>query len=113
MTRRIPQDSEEDFVVRGTLTITHIDMDLLEEYMTRRIPQDHNYRTACPASIKAKITELENAAFEYGLESARYASANQTCMGAQTARYNLERTILTCIEAAVAAALDANTERTK
>jgi hypothetical protein len=81
--------------------------------MTRRIPQDHNYRTACPAAIKAKITALENAAFDYGFEHGERRATNLTRLDAQDARYNLERTILTCIEAAVAAALDPNTKRMK
>lgn len=81
--------------------------------MPRRIPQEPNYRTSCPAAIKAKITELENAALSLGLEGARSAGTQAETEIAQEARYNLERTILTCIEAAVKTALDSNTKRTK
>ena len=81
--------------------------------MVRRIPQDRNYHTACPMAIKAKITELENAALILGLEGARSASTQAETEAAQVARYNLERTILTCIEAAVKAATDQTTRRTQ
>ena len=80
--------------------------------MTRRIPQDHNYRTSSPAAIKAKITALEIAAFEYGVSYAYdWPSEDQDMADAQTARYALEQTILTCIDAAVKAALYPNTKR--
>lgn len=69
--------------------------------MTRRIPQDHNYRTACPASIKAKITALESAVLEYARVGEDVLDPDgQRLSDTQFARYNLERTILTCIEAA-------------
>ena len=77
--------------------------------MTRRIPQDHNYRTSCPAAIKAKITALENAIMDYAFAgSMRPEDADQAEQDAQFRRYCLERTILTCIEAAVEAALGRN-----
>jgi hypothetical protein len=82
--------------------------------MTRRIPQDPNYRTACPAAIKAKITALEGAVMDYafvGSQPPEYRE--QILQDAQFRRYSLERTILTCIEVAVAAALDPNTKRMK
>ena len=82
--------------------------------MPRRIPQDHNYRTSCPAAIKAKITALENAAFEYGISARdQLRDADVDLRVAQTARYSLEQTVLTCIDAAVKAAMDPNTKRTK
>lgn len=82
--------------------------------MTRRSPQDHNYHTSCPAAIKAKITALENEVFLFGAADGYSEDFKTRLMqDAQTARYNLEQTILTCIEAAVAAALEPNTERTK
>ena len=75
--------------------------------MTRRIPEDHNYRTSCPAAIKGKITALENAAFEYGASYVYdWPGKDQDLADTQTARYALERTILTCIDAAVKAALE-------
>jgi hypothetical protein len=70
--------------------------------MTRRIPQDHKYRTACPAAIKAKITALEGAVMDYafvGSQPPEYRE--QILQDAQFRRYSLERTILTCIENAV------------
>jgi hypothetical protein len=70
--------------------------------MARSIPLDYNLHTPCPAAIKAKITELENAAVRYGVVSDRYASGTEPELTtAQTARYNLERTILSCIQAAL------------
>ena len=82
--------------------------------MARRIPEDHNYRTTCPAAVKAKITALENAVLEYAFAgSMRPEDADQAEQDAQFRRYSLERTILTCIDAAVKAALDPNTKRTK
>jgi hypothetical protein len=78
--------------------------------MTRRIPQDPNYRTACPAAIKAKITAVENAAFWYGYMKADYDTTVHL-QEAQAARYNLERAIMTHVEEAVAVALGLNTER--
>ena len=70
--------------------------------MARHIPQDHNYRTPCPAAIKAKITELENAAMEYAYSRPSTAAEHSAVLSsAQAARYNLERTILSCIEAAL------------
>jgi hypothetical protein len=103
MTGRIPQDPKKDFTVTGMFTLTYINEELLEEYMARRIPQDPSYHTACPAAIKAKITALENAAFCYGYMKADYDTTVHL-QDAQAARYNLERTILTCIENAVAEA---------
>lgn len=74
--------------------------------MARNVPRDHNYRTACPAAIKAKITQLESAAMDYAfVGSADLAERDGVLDAAQTARYDLERTILTCIDAAVKAAL--------
>ncbi len=74
--------------------------------MPRHIPQDHNYRTDCPAAIKAKITELENQAIGYAYSrpstKAEYSAARAA---PQAARYNLERTILSHIKAAVAEAM--------
>jgi hypothetical protein len=82
--------------------------------MTRRIPQDPNYRTACPAAVKAKITELENAVMAYTLAIERHIfEHDEEMQAAQFRRYCLERTILTCIKEAVAAALDPNTKRMK
>jgi hypothetical protein len=82
--------------------------------MPRRIPQDPNYRTACPAAIKAKITALESAVMEYAFAGAQPPEdREQILQDAQFRRSCLERTILTCIEAAVAAALDPNTKRMK
>lgn len=70
--------------------------------MARRIPQDHNYHTACPAAIKAKITALENTLCALDLSFAgSQADQDAAEQAAQTARYDLERTILTCIEAAL------------
>ena len=82
--------------------------------MTRRIPRDHNYDTACPADVKAKITALENEAYLAGASDGQHeALRDRIVRDAQTARYNLERTIQTCIDAAVKAALDPDTKRTK
>ena len=73
--------------------------------MAQRIPKDHNYYTTCPASIKAKITQLEAAAMEYAFCGAREKEDREHILhGAQVARYNLEQTILTCVENAVAEA---------
>ena len=70
--------------------------------MARRIPQDHNYHTSCPAAIKAKITELENTLCALDLSFAgSQADQDAAEQAAQVARYNLERTILSCIEAAL------------
>ena len=82
--------------------------------MTRRIPEDHNYRTSCPAAIKAKITALENAALEYARVGEDVLDPEgQRLSDAQFQRYSLEQTVLTCIDAAVEAALDPSTKRTK
>lgn len=81
--------------------------------MARRIPEEHNYRTTCPAAIKAKITALENAVLALGLEGARSTDTADETTEAQFRRYCLEQTILTCIDAAVKTALDPNTKRTK
>jgi hypothetical protein len=62
--------------------------------MRMPIPQDKNYRTACPEPIRAKITALENAIIDYAHAAGRYGTTED----AQAARYNLERTVLTCIE---------------
>lgn len=81
--------------------------------MARRIPQDRNYHTPCPAAIKAKITELENAALDYAFIGAQPPEDREDILhGAQVARYNLERTILSYIEAALNAA-PYNSKRTK
>lgn len=65
----------------------------------KRIPQDHNYRTACPAAIRAKITALEHAAMDYAFKGAAHpADVDALTEAAQVARYNLERTILTFLE---------------
>lgn len=70
--------------------------------MARRIPQDHNYRTTCPAAIKAKITALETAAIEYAFKGTHDPEDYDAIIeDAQVARYNLERAILTAIEKAV------------
>ena len=82
--------------------------------MTRRIPKDHNYRTSCPAAIKAKITALERAVLEYARAGEDVLDPEgQRLSDAQFRRYCLERTILTCIDAAVQAAMDPDTKRTK
>lgn len=82
--------------------------------MTRRIPEDHNYRTSCPAAIKAKITALEKAVMDYAFAgSLPLADRAQILSDAQFRRYSLERTIMTCIDAAVNAALDPDAKRTK
>lgn len=76
--------------------------------MSRRIPQDHNYRTPCPPAIKAKITALENAAMDYAFAgSMRAEDADRVEQDAQWRRYCLERTITTHVEVAVKAALEA------
>ena len=73
--------------------------------MAHPIPKDQNYRTTCPASIKAKITRLETAAMEYAFVGAQAPEDRERILkDAQVARYNLEQTILTCIENAVAEA---------
>lgn len=69
----------------------------------RQVPRDPNYRTDCPPAIKAKITELENAVFEYGLQAGRWTRLEDEISEAQTARYDLERTILTYLARAGAA----------
>lgn len=82
--------------------------------MARRIPEDHNYRTTCPAAIKAKITALENAAMDYAFAGAQHPEDRDSILqDAQFRRYSLEQTILTYIDAAVKAALDSDTKRTK
>ena len=82
--------------------------------MARRIPEEHNYRTTCPAAIKAKITALENAAIDYAFAGSQpLADRAQVLSDAQFRRYCLEQAILTCVDAAVKAALDPNTKRTK
>ena len=76
--------------------------------MTRRTPKDHNYRTTCPAAVKAKITALENAVLEYARVGEDVLDPEgQRLSDAQSARYSLERTILTCTENAVAEAYQA------
>ena len=63
------------------------------------IPRDHNCRTELASSIKAKITELENAAMEYAfVGSADVEDREAILQAAQVARYNLERTILTLLK---------------
>lgn len=63
-----------------------------------RIPVDHNHVTSCPAAIKAKITVFEKAAMDYAFIGAAMPSdAAGITAAAQTARYNLEQTILTYI----------------
>lgn len=63
-----------------------------------RIPTNHNLVTSCPAVIKAKITEFEKAAMDYAfIGAAMPADAAGITAAAQTARYNLEQTILTYI----------------
>jgi Txe/YoeB family toxin of Txe-Axe toxin-antitoxin module len=82
--------------------------------MTRRIPEDRNYHTSCPAAIKAKITALEGAVMDYAFAGSQPPEdREQILQDTQFRRYNLERTILTCIDAAVKAALDPDTKRTK
>ena len=61
----------------------------------RQVPRNPNYRTDCPPAIKAKITELENVVFEYGLQAGRWTGLEDEISEAQIARYNLERAILT------------------
>jgi hypothetical protein len=74
----------------------------------RRIPQDHNYRTACPAAIKAKITALEGAVMDYAFAGSQTPEdREQILQDAQFRRYCLEQTILTCIENAVVEAYQA------
>lgn len=69
--------------------------------MMKRIPQDHNYRTSCPAAVKAMITKLEHAAMDYAFKgAANPADVDEITEAAQVARYNLERAILSCIETA-------------
>lgn len=73
--------------------------------MARHIPEDHNYRTACPAAVKAKITALENAVLEYARVGEDVLDPEgRRLSDAQFRRYCLEQTVLTCIENAVAEA---------
>lgn len=66
-----------------------------------RIPVEHNLETACPAAIKAKITRFEHAVMDYAFIGAAMPSdAEAITADAQTARYNLEQTILTYIRRA-------------
>lgn len=63
-----------------------------------RIPTNHNLETSCPAVIKAKITVFEKAAMDYAFIGAAMPSDEEAIIfTAQTARYNLEQTILTYI----------------
>jgi len=63
------------------------------------IPRDDNCRTVLASSIKAKITELENAAMEYALVGSADVEDREAILQAvQVARYNLERTILTLLK---------------
>jgi hypothetical protein len=64
----------------------------------RPIPQDHNYRTACPASVKAKITELEKAVLDFARVGEDVLDPDGARLqAAQVARYNLERTVLSVL----------------
>ena len=66
------------------------------------IPRDHNFRTELASRIKAKITELENAAMEYAfVGSADVEDREAILQAVQVARYNLEWTILTLLKEAV------------
>lgn len=74
--------------------------------MSRQIPQDHNYVTDCPVPIKAKITQLENAAIDFALRGAAHPEDYDSIVEyAQVCRYELEQTINTIIDKRVKAAL--------
>lgn len=67
----------------------------------KNIPRNHNYHTTCPAAVKAKITVLEKAAMDYAFAgSAPVDDRDAILEFVQVARYELERTVLTCIAAA-------------
>ena len=64
--------------------------------MARVIPIDHNLETELPAAIKAKITEFEHAVDAFVWAGSQSPEEQRGILeSAQSARYNLERTILT------------------
>ena len=70
--------------------------------MARQIPEDHNYRTECPVSVKGKITQLENAAMEYAFIGTKDPLDHDAIVEyAQSSRYDLEQTVMTEIKKAV------------
>lgn len=72
--------------------------------MARQIPEDHNYRTECPVSVKGKITQLENAAMEYAFIGTKDPLDHDAIVEyAQSSRYDLEQTVMTEIKKATKA----------